>query len=718
MKVKSWLSCFIVMLVSGTLNLPLCQADEQFGGTYHIPAGAGPALDLTLQQDAEGNATGTLSNGQVTFQVAGKMLQEGEKKGKLIAGTLRSEQASMYFAAEKHPDGRLEFVFIQPNAEGKADLTKTNTVIFPATNGGAGAADGVAQDGNEGGNNNASPANAAGNAPDENGGGAYSGTYTSNGNKGAVTLSLQQDADGTVTGTLGNAGANFRLKGKVMTEGAAQGQVAGAAYEGEKFASFFQIAKQAGQVVLSLISANAAGEPDMAHKVQIVFTANGGAATAGRGNVGAPGTAPNGGGNPGANLGGGAFAGTFKSADMTLESRNAGGQYVGTITFNGQTFKFSGQPKGNGLEGNFENKDDKFPFTASLNGNTMTFVTAGTTYQLVKQNPKPSNNPLAKPQSANPLSKPQTHNPLVKPAGTTPTSSPKPTTPANAAVHTASWKTYKHPVGLMMRYPADWTLQETQGMLQLVPPNPASSAAGATELYIVSGSPVGDITSAQDPRFIQAIEMIVGKLFPFLQRTGGVEQVRAGNEPGVALKWEGQNPTGLAVRAQVFATVLKGFGISVLAVGDKARIAARENVTRGIFTSFGAFEGEKDPQVVGTWKSGVADNGMLIKDAAGRVSTTSASDSSDRYTISPDGTISKVSHSRTIVNAPGVSLDTGDSYETTKGTWAAGSGKFVVFWENGKSNEWTYQVTAEPGRSRRLVLRAGQGGMVLGEVGG
>ncbi|MBV9868356.1 MAG: hypothetical protein JO316_23625 [Abitibacteriaceae bacterium] len=580
MKVQSRSLCLILMLVLGTLNLPLCQADEQFGGTYHIPAGAGPALDLTLQQDAAGNATGTLSNAQMTFQVEGKMLQEGEAKGKMIAGTLHNEQATMFFAAQKHPDGRIEFVFIQPNAEGKPDLTKTNTVIFPAAGGAPG-----------GGNGDAAGANPTGVAPTD-----------------AV---------------------------------------------------------------------------------------------------------------PGGNAGG-AYAGIFKSADMTIESRNAAGHYVGTISFNGQTFKFTGQPQGDGLEGTFENKDDKFPFTASLNGNTLTFVTAGTTYQLAKQNPKPATNPLAKPQSAkpqsaNPLAKPPAHNPLAKPSGTSPTAITK---PANPVVHTASWKTYKHPAGLSMRYPAEWTLKEMPGMLQLVPPDTAANAAGPTEAYLVSAQQVGNITSAQDPRFIQAIELIVSKLFPFMQRVGDMEQVRAGNEPGVALQWEGKNPTGMTVHAQVFATVLKGFGVSVFAVGDKNRVAARDKITRGIFTSFGAFEGEKDPQLVGHWQSGVADNGMMIKDAAGRVSTTSASDSSTRYTFSPDGTVAKVSHSRTIVNAPGVSLDTGDSYETTKGTWAAGGGKLVVFWENGNANEWTYEVVAEPGQSRRVRLHAGQGGMVLGEING
>ena len=55
-----------------------------------------------------------------------------------------------------------------------------------------------------------------------------------------------------------------------------------------------------------------------------------------------------------------------------------------------------------------------------------------------------------------------------------------------------NWKTYKHPVGLSLRYPGDWTLQEVPGFIQLISPEVQKSAQGQpTELYIVSAEQAG-----------------------------------------------------------------------------------------------------------------------------------------------------------------------------------------------------------------------------------
>src|SRR5678815_472985 len=50
-----------------------------------------------------------------------------------------------------------------------------------------------------------------------------------------------------------------------------------------------------------------------------------------------------------------------------------------------------------------------------------------------------------------------------------------------------NWKTYKHPVGISVRYPGDWTLQEVPGFIQLNSPEVQENARGQpTELYFVS----------------------------------------------------------------------------------------------------------------------------------------------------------------------------------------------------------------------------------------
>ena len=49
-----------------------------------------------------------------------------------------------------------------------------------------------------------------------------------------------------------------------------------------------------------------------------------------------------------------------------------------------------------------------------------------------------------------------------------------------------NWETYKHPVGLSLRYPGDWTLQEVPGFIYLISPEVQKSAQGQpTELFPV-----------------------------------------------------------------------------------------------------------------------------------------------------------------------------------------------------------------------------------------
>jgi hypothetical protein len=107
-----------------------------------------------------------------------------------------------------------------------------------------------------------------------------------------------------------------------------------------------------------------------------------------------------GGGNP---LGGGGanplakpatpFAGTFSDGKLTLDLTGMDGAYAGTIALGGSKFPANAKAGGKGLEGNFWAGNDKYDFTATLDGDTVTLVSDGTTYTLKRQAPK---NPLAK----------------------------------------------------------------------------------------------------------------------------------------------------------------------------------------------------------------------------------------------------------------------------------------------------------------------------------
>jgi hypothetical protein len=257
-------------------------------------------------------------------------------------------------------------------------------------------------------------------------------------------------------------------------------------------------------------------------------------------------------------------------------------------------------------------------------------------------------------------------------------------------------------VGLSLRYPGDWTLQEAPGIIQLISPEVEKSAQGPpTALSSVSTEQAGRISSIEDPRLISALESSMTQMLPFLQRVGGKERIKAGNVSGIMLTREGINPQGMSVRGQLAATVLKGFSLSVFAIGSEDVITARQQTLREIFSSFDAGAGERDPQLVGVWQ------------------TTAVSDRSSRYTLRADGTLTKVTRLLTIVDGPGVSLDADDQTETETmhGTWSAGAGRIFVLWENGITDDVAYEVQTDNAGRRGAMLNGPQGAVGFAKVG-
>ena len=255
-----------------------------------------------------------------------------------------------------------------------------------------------------------------------------------------------------------------------------------------------------------------------------------------------------------------------------------------------------------------------------------------------------------------------------------------------------NWKTYKHPVGLSLRYPGDWTVQEGPGFIHLISPEVQKSAQGPpTELYIVSSEQAGRISSLDDPRLISALGSSMTQMFPFLQRDGGMERIKAGNVSGIMLTREGTNPQGMKVRGQLSATILNGFSLSVFAIGSEDVTTARQQTVREIFSSFDAGAGERDPQLVGAWETGLRDDGVAT---------------SSRYTLGADGTLTKVTRSQT-----------DDQTETMSGTWSAGEGRLFVLWENGSADDVAYEVRTDSAGSRVAMISGPQGTVGFTKVG-
>lgn len=83
------------------------------------------------------------------------------------------------------------------------------------------------------------------------------------------------------------------------------------------------------------------------------------------------------------------YAGTFSGEGMRIELVAQGNAYTGTIHFNGQDFPVKAEEAGGRLEGSFEHQGASFPFTAMLQGRSLTFTTEGTSYRLKRETANP-----------------------------------------------------------------------------------------------------------------------------------------------------------------------------------------------------------------------------------------------------------------------------------------------------------------------------------------
>jgi hypothetical protein len=394
-----------------------------------------------------------------------------------------------------------------------------------------------------------------------------------------------------------------------------------------------------------------------------------------------------------------AFAGTFKGDELTINLRANDSGYTGTIRLGEQTFPLTAIERDGKLEGMFQGKEGQFVFTGLMEGGVLKFTTDGTTYTLDRQG---SVNPLAK----KPTASAEPTNPLARtnPVGPPQRTGLRTNEPAGGPGRGAAWKTYRHPTGLQMAYPPDWQLKEHPGMLQVIPPDAASNADGPTEAYLVFAEAAEGARSAEDPRVVQYLDGQLGQLIPSLKRAGEPEKVRAGAAPGILATWEGTNARGMLIRAQAFATILKGYGVALVGLGDKDQISRREKTLRGIFASFAAGEGQKDLQLVGAWKYW-----HYSTSAMGGFST----ERTRFLRLGADGTCVWSSQTESGGSVQGRDSAGNETWRagiagvgegSDCGTWSAGNGKLYILWQNGSLSEWGYSVSGQVG-DRRLRLK-------------
>jgi len=185
--------------------------------------------------------------------------------------------------------------------------------------------------------------------------------------------------------------------------------------------------------------------------------------------------------------------------------------------------------------------------------------------------------------------------PPVPPAPPAPTPVPVPVPAAPRA-----GKTCRHPGGFSFWYPAEWTAQEQEGNVQLVPPNPGTANGAPTELYFVAVEDLAqqNIQRPDDPRLIQLLDTQIKSLSATLARLEGAPQVAMGTSKGVALDWGARTPDGTVIRARVFVGLLKANAVALVAMGLKERLDAREADLRLIFASVGTGQAPSAPVAI------------------------------------------------------------------------------------------------------------------------
>jgi hypothetical protein len=513
---------------------------------------------------------------------------------------------------------------------------------------------------------------------------SFSGSYSGKEGVRTHSLKLQQEANGSVTGTYSDGEATLQLSGEVK-DGAVVGK---GRLQGVPITFSFKVRRESGGIVLELTEEeNGTPDPETTEKVSL--KPDGGAPTADKPAdkpADSPADKPAKPNPRDKRTPSDPFVGKFVAKDLTVELLTGVGGYEGTLTKDGAAYPLKAKRSGPGIEGSFKAGDDSFEFLAKVEAGVLQLKSGDTVYLLNREGGATKANPLEKSKPKNPLAAGAS---ATKAAGTTGNDERAPG---------PAWKIFKHPAGISVRYPKDWdTRAIPSGGTQLLPPG---ATAESKEIYLLNGQAAEGIMSVDDPRLAQAVDALVAQAVPALRRTKPGEPVKAEQQPGMLFVYEGGNNGA----ARLYVTIINGYALAVVGLGDKTQVNARDGVLRQIFSSLGWKEGERDAALVGAWKK-VGTTSLDSRDAVGRLQASSVSESQRSMVLRPDGTCTSREVSRTIALGQGVSLDSGDQVTTQNGKWFAGNGKLVLIWEKG-ADEYTYSFRGGAG-SREVVIGTG-----------
>jgi len=278
-----------------------------------------------------------------------------------------------------------------------------------------------------------------------------------------------------------------------------------------------------------------------------------------------------------------AFDGKFEGQGASIEIQAATqlGRFMGTITRGEQKFGFVAMAKGDMLIGDFSFQGSKFPFTATLKADKLTFKSGKSTIVMSRVKPKAVNpfdveKPAPAVSPSGKVTPPGTAKPpaVAVPPGT-PTVGKTPAADANSKLPLQN-----HPVGISYRSPQGWKVT-TQGLVSTLMPADTPAGQFPAVAMVISGMPLSGqfagITRPNDPRVLQNMQLLMTNMFPMLKASGQATTQKLTSGESAVLNYAGANPqTGEKLKGRLYLLVLDSKLISCFCLGKESVFAANE----------------------------------------------------------------------------------------------------------------------------------------------
>jgi hypothetical protein len=264
----------------------------------------------------------------------------------------------------------------------------------------------------------------------------------------------------------------------------------------------------------------------------------------------------------------------------------------------------------------------------------------------------------------------------------------------------ANGEEYTHASGGKFRLPKGWRVQEAEGYLQLVPPDP-----GQGELIIINSESAEGATDPGSPEVLAYLDGQLASVMPDARRVGKPERLVAGAGKGVVLDWQG-TAEGRKVKVRGYVTILQGKGVALVIVGNEGQVSGRDATLRSIFATVGWGQGKTDQSLVGTW------NHWSYK---GSSDYSYSRETKITVTLGADGTFNYQNGSETQMG--GGTYGTAGNHSLYarggngwSGRWTADGSTLILHFEDGTTEEFSYRFEQQGANTFLVTEPAGGDG--------